>query len=73
MVYTKKKETAKSLMTISDPLRSKKKKKKKRRRRRKYCGRDVFGNKIVTKVSLQISSIAHVVEVYKLTQHLLNF
>ena len=70
MVYTKKKETAKSLMTISDPLRSKKKKK---RRRRKYCGRDVFGNKIVTKVSLQISSIAHVVEVYKLTQHLLNF
>ena len=65
MVYTKKKETAKSLMTISDPLRSKKKKKKKRRRRRKYCGRDVFGNKIVTKVSLQISSIAHVVEVYK--------
>ena len=73
MVYTKKKETAKSLMTISDPLRSKKKKKKRRRRRRKYCGRDVFGNKIVTKVSLQISSIAHVVEVYKLTQHLLNF
>ena len=71
MVYTKKKETAKSLMNISYPLRSKKKKKK--RRRRKYCGRDVFGNKIVTKVSLQISSIAHVVEVYKLTQHLLNF
>ena len=30
MVYTKKKETAKSLMTISDPLRSKKKKKKKK-------------------------------------------
>ena len=59
-------------MTISDPLRSKKRKKKKKRRR-KYCGRDVFGNKIVTKVSLQISSIAHVVEVYKLTQHLLNF
>ena len=52
-------------MTISDPLRSKKKKKKKKKRRRKYCGRDVFGNKIVTKVSLQISSIAHVVEVYK--------
>ena len=44
-------------MTISDPLRSKKKKKKKN----KY----VFWNKIFTKVSLQISSIAHVVEVYK--------
>ena len=33
MVYTKKKETAKSLMTISDPLRSKKKKKKKKEAR----------------------------------------
>ena len=35
MVYTKKKETAKSLMTISDPLRSKKKKKKKEKKKKK--------------------------------------
>ena len=35
MVYTKKKETAKSLMTISDPLRSKKKKKKKKKKKNK--------------------------------------
>ena len=70
--YTPKKRNSKITYDYFRSLKIEKKKKKKKRRR-KYCGRDVFGNKIVTKVSLQISSIAHVVEVYKLTQHLLNF
>ena len=55
--YTPKKRNSKITYDYFRSLKIKKKKKKKKK--------DVFWNKIVTKVSLQISSIAHVVEVYK--------